>query len=98
MVITIFAMCIFGGIFGATFRYYLKDFLTSIIVLAFLMFYCIFFEVYGSTMTGNSTNTNGMKYLNNLEYFYLPLCLLLPLSFCSIIVGYILNSKINIGS
>lgn len=91
-------MSIFGGTLGVIFRFYLKDMLTTIIVLIVTMFYSIFFIVYSSQFTAQTLNPGKLASLTKLEYYYLPLCLLLPLTLTSIVIGYIMNHKSDIGS
>jgi hypothetical protein len=88
--LTSFMIAIFGGVVGCSFRYYARPMIPTVFVMVFTLSYAVSFAFLKGT-TSNETN------MSDLEFFTMPLALMLPLSVVVINIGYLLNSKVNIG-
>lgn len=91
--ITMFTLAILGASCGVTMRFYLREMLISVVILVVSLSYVV-----GFVMANATEQPPVMQANNEWQYFKVPLYIFLPLSAGVLTLGFILNSKVNIGA
>jgi hypothetical protein len=93
MLFSFISLCFFGTIFGTTFRYYLKEKISSMIVLIVVLLFAVICPV----AAGATTHGEEVPLLVTLYCAVLPTIIFLPLGIASVFIGIKLMNKTDVG-
>lgn len=95
--LNIFELTFCGTIFGTCFRYYVREMMTSIVVMLIAMIYTITFSILTWGIQGDRSLTKELSDMFNLQFKILPPLIYVGGGIIGLIIGIIYNNRMNVG-